>query len=250
LKFDGQLEAVDIGHVVDVPTIVSAGPQSPGLGSVPISVDSSVDPSERSVGAGGSVLLEDSSDAGTLRTASIGSSTSGLLYGAGMSSSKTGNGALFGKSSSLLFPTGVDAPKGADDSTDVRAVQRQKINLLLDQCESVRWPYRKKLMLNKLGLRANDVPIKDLYGTNLGNTLYKLSLSGNRLSSIPPKLVTCLPTLKSLDLSQCHLHQLPERWNLPQLKLLNLSHNLLTDFPEEVSSLVRIAIFRLRYTHH
>jgi Leucine-rich repeat (LRR) protein len=47
--------------------------------------------------------------------------------------------------------------------------------------------------------------------------------------------VQYLPTLKHLDLSQCELHQLPDKWNLPQLKRLNLSHNRLTEFPEEVS---------------
>jgi Leucine-rich repeat (LRR) protein len=113
--------------------------------------------------------------------------------------------------------------------------KRHKINLLLDQCETVRFPFKKKLMLNSLNLTAADIPVKDLYGTSLGNSLHKLSMAGNRLSTIPPRLVTCLPVLKTLDLSQCELHQLPERWNLPQLKRLNLSHNRLTDFPEEVS---------------
>ena len=90
-------------------------------------------------------------------------------------------------------------------------------------------------MLNGLHMTAADIPVKDLYQTSLGQSLYKLSLSGNRLSTIPRKLVTCLSSLKSMDISQCELHQLPERWNLPQLRRLNLSHNRLSDFPEEVS---------------
>jgi hypothetical protein len=110
-----------------------------------------------------------------------------------------------------------------------------KIALLLDACETIRFPFKKKLMLNSLHMTAVDIPIKDLYGTVLGQSLYKLSLSGNRLLTIPRKLVTCLPSLKSMDISQCELHQLPERWNLPQLRRLNLSHNRLSDFPEEVS---------------
>lgn len=109
-----------------------------------------------------------------------------------------------------------------------------KIAKILDDCESIRFPFKKKLMLNSLHMAATDIPVKDLYGTVLGQSLHKLSLSGNRLSTIPRKLVTCLPTLKSMDISQCELHQLPERWNLPQLRRLNLSHNRLSDFPEEV----------------
>ncbi len=109
-----------------------------------------------------------------------------------------------------------------------------KIASLLDTCEAVRFPFKKKLNLEKLKMTAADIPVKDLYGTVLGQSLHKLSLSGNRLSTIPRKLVTCLPILKNLDISQCELHQLPERWNLPQLKRLNLSHNRLSDFPEEV----------------
>ncbi|KAL3919438.1 MAG: hypothetical protein SGILL_003752 [Bacillariaceae sp.] len=161
---------------------------------------------------------------------------------------------LFGKSSSLIFPTGVVEPSGGGSSSAQTAptaatggvfnsngaaqknmadLKSHKINLLLDQCETVRFPFKKKLMLNALELTAADIPVKDLYRTNLGNSLHKLSLAGNRLSTIPPKLVVCLPILKTLDFSQCELHQLPERWNLPQLKRLNLSHNRLTDFPEE-----------------
>jgi hypothetical protein len=118
-------------------------------------------------------------------------------------------------------------------STD-NSLLANKIALLLDACETIRFPFKKKLMLNSLHMTAADIPVKDLYGTVLGQSLYKLSLSGNRLSTIPRKLVTCLPSLKSMDISQCELHQLPERWNLPQLRRLNLSHNRLSDFPEEV----------------
>ena len=110
-----------------------------------------------------------------------------------------------------------------------------KIALLLDACEQVRFPFKKKLMLNSFQMTAADIPVKDLYGTVLGQSLHKISLSGNRLSTIPRKLVTCLTSLKNMDISQCELHQLPERWNLPQLRRLNLSHNRLSDFPEEVS---------------
>jgi GTPase SAR1 family protein len=179
-------------------------------------------------------------------------SSSGSVDQNSRGGSGMGSNVLFGKSSSLIFPTGVVDASGGPTATvntvpsavagvsSTGAVQKHmadlkshKINLLLDQCESVRFPFKKKLMLNALELAAADIPVKDLYRTNLGNSLHKLSLAGNRLSTIPPKLVVCLPVLKTLDLSQCELHQLPERWNLPQLKRLNLSHNRLTDFPEE-----------------
>ena len=152
-------------------------------------------------------------------------STGSLLYG------KTPNsGALLGKSSSLIFPTGVET---AGDSEADQKKQRQ-INLLLDQCEAIRFPFKKKLALEKLGITAADIPLNYLCGTPLGNVLHKLSLVGNRLGSVPQKLVQSLPTLKHLDLSQCELYQIPTEWNLPQLKKLNLSHNRLRDFPDEV----------------
>lgn len=157
-------------------------------------------------------------------------STGSLLYG------KTPNsGALLGKSSSLIFPTGVET-NAHDGDNEVDNAKRRKINLLLDQCEAVRFPFRKKLALEKLGITAADIPLNYLCGTPLGNALYKLSLVGNRLGSVPAKLVQSLPTLKHLDLSQCELHQLPPNWNLPALKKLNLSHNRLRDFPDEVRS--------------
>ncbi len=146
--------------------------------------------------------------------------------------------ALGGYSSALAstpFNTsdGVVSPR-MDGQRSSAEWKSYKIKTLLDQCETDRFYVKKKLMLNSLDLTVADIPVKDLNGTNLGNSLHKLSLAGNRLSSIPPELVTCLPLLKSLDLSQCQLHQLPARWNLPQLKRLDLSHNRLTDFPEKV----------------
>jgi hypothetical protein len=166
----------------------------------------------------------------SLERSSSDQSTGSLLYG------KTPHsGSLLGKSSSLLFPTGVDANAEADSEAD--NLKRRKINLLLDQCESVRFPFnKKKLVLNNMSLTAADLPLQYLVGTSLGNTLHKLSLTGNRLGSVPAKLVQHLPFLKHLDISQCELHQLPDKWNLPQLKRLNVSHNRLRDFPEEVST--------------
>jgi Leucine rich repeat len=151
-----------------------------------------------------------------------------------------GNSAL-GKSSSLIFPTGVDSAAAEDRGKvdlESSSLKLSKVNLRLDQCEAVRFPFKKKLLLDKLNLSSSDLPMKDLCGTSLGNSLYKLSLSGNRLGSVPPKLVMSLPSLRTLDLSQCELHQLPEQFNLPKLTRLNLSNNRFTEFPDEVSSYI------------
>jgi hypothetical protein len=289
LKLDSQLQDVDIGHQVTIPLPVEDD-QEDALRHA--SMDTHTN---NNGGDGGGDHAEDaptvSSDDGSSNDRTM---ATGVLYskssppmtttaggggsggGAGnnnnsiSSSNNNSGGVLFGKSSSLIFPTGVEPPHSMGDNTTAslsgRSVgttvsnttggnsigggannnnndasntsnnhKRHKINLLLDQCETVRFPFKKKLMLNSLNLTAADIPVKDLYGTSLGNSLHKLSMAGNRLSTIPPRLVTCLPVLKTLDLSQCELHQLPERWNLPQLKRLNLSHNRLTDFPEEVS---------------
>jgi Leucine-rich repeat (LRR) protein len=185
----------------------------------------------------------------TLDRSSSDQSTGSLLYcktpntGAGRPihhsggvSGVLGNSAL-GKSSSLIFPTGVDSAAAMDRGkvdAESSKLKMSKINLRLDQCDALRFPFKKKLLLDRLNLSSSDIPMKDLCGTTLGNSLYKLSLSGNRLGSIPPKLVMSLPSLRTLDLSQCELHQLPEQFNLPKLTLLNLSNNRFTEFPDEV----------------
>lgn len=162
--------------------------------------------------------FSDMTHSSSLDRSSSDQSAGSLLYG------KTPNsGALLGKSSSLIFPTGVDTNADGDNEAD--NAKRRKINLLLDQCEAIRFPFKKKLALEKLSITAADIPLNYLCGTPLGNALHKLSLAGNRLGNVPPKLLQNLPTLKHLDLSQCELHQLPSGWNLPQLKKLNLSHN-------------------------
>jgi len=121
---------------------------------------------------------------------------------------------------------------------------RREIKILLDQCKSVSFPpFKRKLFLNSMSLTAEDIPIKDLCGDDnsssssrcLGNTLHKLSLSGNQKlgigGGIPSKLVyKSLPILKSLDLSHCELRNLPSLWDLPSLIKLNVSYNQLTEF--------------------
>jgi Leucine-rich repeat (LRR) protein len=227
LKMESQTSEVEIGHIVEDTDSVSDMDNNFNNNLINSPLDF------------GGV-----SHVSSLDRSSSDQSTGSLLYG------KTpNNSALLGKSSSLIFPTGVEGGGGRSgrsgsshgggaggDSgvySEANNLKRRKINLLLDQCESVRF-LKKKLVLNNLGLSAADVPVADLCGTPLGNALHKLSLAGNRLVSVPVKLVQSLPTLKHLDLSQCELHQLPDQWNLPQLKRLNLSHNRLTEFPEEV----------------
>ena len=158
---------------------------------------------------------------------------SSLLYGTTLNPR---NGILIAKSSSLIFPTGVEAT--VEEENQTRSTRTTAINLRLDACETVRWPLKKKLILDNMQIAAADIPVKFLDGTPLGNTLHKLSLSKNRLCTVPSRLVNCLPILKQLDLSECELVALPETWNLPQLRILNLSLNKLTDFPEEVSQTV------------
>lgn len=92
--------------------------------------------------------------------------------------------------------------------------QRAQLNSLLVQCESIPWPLKKTLVLDNMQLCAADIPVTRLCRNQLGNTLQKLSLAKNPLSSIPPELVQCLPALKSLDLSQCQLDDLPDSWSL------------------------------------
>jgi Leucine-rich repeat (LRR) protein len=86
--------------------------------------------------------------------------------------------------------------RGRSDETSKSV--RAKVNLRLDQCEAIRFRFKKKLMLDNLHLTNSDIPMKDLCGTPLGNALFKLSLAKNRLGSIPPKLVVSLPSLRTL----------------------------------------------------
>lgn len=215
MKMEAINGEVDLGHVVEVGDDTSLPTPGPTEGSL----------------SRGSTTGSDHS--GSLRYGKSNlSKKSGGGSATGNSTAASSSGVLLGKSSSLIFPTGVEA--STEEHEEMTNEKRSKINFLLDQCETVRFPFKKKLMLENLNLTAHDVPVRDLCNTSLGNTLHKLSLSGNHLSVVPDLLVCCLPMLKTLDLSQCDLHQLPEKWNLPQLKRLNLSHNRLVEFPDEV----------------
>ena len=253
-KLDAQASDIDIGHIVDADNDSKNG-ENGGNGDEEaadvffenISPASPPIVSFKDLRGTSTTLDRSSSDQSTgsllyCKTPSTGGGgVAGILSMGGMSSSSS-----LGKSS-LIFPTGVDSVSADDhrggggrqvssssSSTDAKH-RRSKVNLRLDQVEAVRFPFKKKLMLNNLNLTAADIPMKDLCNnTPLGNSLYKLSLAGNRLGAVPAKLVQSLPALRTLDLSQCELHQLPDQWNLPKLTRLNLSHNRFTEFPEEV----------------
>ena len=93
---------------------------------------------------------------------------------------------------------------------------------------------KKKLAFADMNLCCSTIPMKELCGTPLGGTLQRLSLASNPLREVPPELVVRLPALQILDLSRCQLHQLPQKFQLPNLKVLNLQNNELTEFPNEV----------------
>lgn len=112
--------------------------------------------------------------------------------------------------------------------------KRRRVELLIDQCGIVRFPFKKRLVLANLDLSHEDVPVETICASDrLGPLLYKLSLAGNPLCKVPDPLVVKLTGLRVLDLSQCDLLTLPERWELPNLKRLNLSHNRLEEFPND-----------------
>lgn len=110
------------------------------------------------------------------------------------------------------------------------------VALLLNKCEAkMKRSFFKKsnLSLDNLNLTECQVPTKELSETKLGRHLQSLSLAHNKLETLPKSLVYCLPNLRYMNLSHCLIYELPKRWNLPLLKKLDVSHNLLIDFPEE-----------------
>ena len=105
------------------------------------------------------------------------------------------------------------------------AERQRRLRLMLDQCETVRFPFKKRLILANMNLSYDEIPVEQIVSDRLGPALYKLSLAGNRLHAIPEMLIVRLSGLRVLDFSQCDLHSIPDEWDLPSLKKLNLSHN-------------------------
>jgi GTPase SAR1 family protein len=123
-------------------------------------------------------------------------------------------------------------------SKENNRVFNSKVTLLLDRCKAKM--ERLFLKKNHLGLDNRNmtecqIPMEKLIGTKFGHYLQSLSLSHNKLDTLPQSLVRCLPNLRSMNLSHCLIYELPKRWNIPLLKKLDISHNILIGFPEEVS---------------
>ena len=114
------------------------------------------------------------------------------------------------------------------------ADMQRRLRLSMDQCETVRFPFKKRLILANLSLCHDDIPVNDICSERLGTALYKLSLAGNQILSIPEPLVVKLIGLRVLDVSQCGLRSLPDVWDLPSLRKLVVSHNRIHTFPSEV----------------
>jgi hypothetical protein len=129
------------------------------------------------------------------------------------------------------------------EETEVRSEEsdcsfNQLVAILLQKCKAKmnRTVFKKsRLNLENLNMIDCQIPIEELVETKFGRFLRSLSLAHNRLETLPKTLVTSLSNLRSLNVSHCLIYELPKRWNLPVLKKLDVSHNLLIDFPEEVS---------------
>uniref|UniRef100_A0A7S4J5Y0 Roc domain-containing protein n=1 Tax=Odontella aurita TaxID=265563 RepID=A0A7S4J5Y0_9STRA len=92
-------------------------------------------------------------------------------------------------------------------------------------------PGKKKLTLRDLNLTSKEVPLDVICSPPLGSHLLKLCLAGNNMKYPPPRIVTDLAGLRTLDLQQCGLLSLPDqKWDLPNLRKLDLGHNRLKSF--------------------
>ena len=99
-----------------------------------------------------------------------------------------------------------------------------------------------------MNLTRDEIPVEQITCTDtLGPALYKFSLAGNKLQTIPEPLIVKLTGLRELDLSQCDLHSVPEKWNLPSLKKLILSHNRIHIMNKPAANLIYNMIL---YKHH
>eukprot|EP00555_Chaetoceros_dichaeta_P012218 CAMPEP_0198264196 /NCGR_PEP_ID=MMETSP1447-20131203/14938_1 /TAXON_ID=420782 /ORGANISM="Chaetoceros dichaeta, Strain CCMP1751" /LENGTH=1385 /DNA_ID=CAMNT_0043953057 /DNA_START=109 /DNA_END=4263 /DNA_ORIENTATION=+ len=129
-----------------------------------------------------------------------------------------------GESMELCMIGGHTDVNDEDDNTVL--TKSDRIKNLIDQCKLNK---QKKLILSNMEVSLKDISAKQLDIP----ILQKLGLSGNKLFEIPRQMVMCLRGLRTLDVSQCNLRKIPEEWNLPNLRRLDLRYNELNVFPEE-----------------
>jgi len=104
-----------------------------------------------------------------------------------------------------------------------------KVLQLIENVENNLIKGSPKLVLEKLNLRFDDIPYHLLSTEPLCSKLHKLSLKNNSIYELSPVIVQGRMTgLSTLILQHCDLRSLPDNWNLPNLRILDLSHNKLS----------------------
>eukprot|EP00578_Thalassiosira_sp_NH16_P029390 CAMPEP_0181085980 /NCGR_PEP_ID=MMETSP1071-20121207/5509_1 /TAXON_ID=35127 /ORGANISM="Thalassiosira sp., Strain NH16" /LENGTH=164 /DNA_ID=CAMNT_0023167799 /DNA_START=196 /DNA_END=688 /DNA_ORIENTATION=+ len=81
-----------------------------------------------------------------------------------------------------------------------------------------------------MNLSHEEIPVDQICSDRLGSALYKLSLAVAFDSGIVDREIERSAVL---DISQCDLHSIPDKWSLTSLKILNLSHNRIRKCPAE-----------------
>ncbi|XP_042465436.1 probable disease resistance protein At1g61300 [Zingiber officinale] len=89
---------------------------------------------------------------------------------------------------------------------------------------------------------VNNITSLQEYGASTFSKLSMLILRRNRgLETIPPSLFASMPNLTYLDLSYCHITELPrEMCSLTELRYLNLTNCYITRLPIEFGCLVKL----------
>lgn len=104
-----------------------------------------------------------------------------------------------------------------------------KVLQLIENVENNLIKGSPKLVLEKLNLRFDDIPYHLLSTEPLCSKLHKLSLKNNSIYELSSVIVQGRMTgLSTLILQHCDLRSLPDNWNLPNLRILDLSHNKLS----------------------
>ena len=129
--------------------------------------------------------------------------------------------------------TSSDNEKSIDTKRSSSIHVDSKINELIYHIVHNHVTKKPKLILARMNLTLKDIRLDLLLDDVLSEHLYKLSLSRNPLGGISPEIVQGgLRSLQTLNLQQCGLVELPDAWNLPMLRRLDLSHNKLSEIKE------------------